>query len=82
MEMHADILKKQLAEKNKFIPENDPTILLNKLENILEKSSEDIELEKNFKDIHNQEKLEELKKKVSPKIKAKIIKNKIGKIYG
>ncbi len=70
MEMHADILKKQLAEKNKFIPENDPTILLNKLENILEKSSEDIELEKNLKNISIQEKLEELKKKVSTENKS------------
>jgi hypothetical protein len=64
MKMHADVLKEQLADKNQYIPENDPTILLNKLETLLNKDSGEIQLEKDLKDISLQDKLDDLKKKI------------------
>lgn len=63
MEMHADILKKQLREKNSYVPDNDPSILLNKIENILDKSYEDMETEKDLQKLSLEEKLSKLKNK-------------------
>lgn len=64
MKMHADVLKSQLAEKTKFVPENDPSILLNKLETLLNKNSEEIEFEEQMNKTSMEEKLEKLKKKI------------------
>lgn len=64
LEMHADILKQQLAEKNKYVPENDPSLLLHKLETILEKSSDEIEMNEKIKNFKLKDKLESLKKKI------------------
>lgn len=64
MKMHADVLREQLAEKNQYVPENDPSVLLNKLETILNKDSEEIELEKDLNTISLQDKLEALKNKI------------------
>jgi hypothetical protein len=65
MKMHVDILKEQLAEKNKFIPNKDPTLLLNKLESLLDKSSEEIEIEDKLNEVSLKDKLEKLKGKIS-----------------
>ena len=65
LEMHADMLKQQLKRKNQYsVLENDADLLLNKLETILNKSSEDMEVEEKLKDITLQSKLEALKKKM------------------
>ncbi len=65
MKMHVEVLKEQLAQKKGFIPKNDPSILLHKLENILKKDTDEVELEEKLKKASLEEKLESLKKKIS-----------------
>lgn len=61
-----DLLKEALKKKTQFQPNTDPNSLLENIEQTLGKSASDLKLEKETENLDLQDKLDQLKRKMSP----------------